>query len=75
MTPQPIAYVHAPYVLCAVPRAGHWEARALLGECTVADAAGDTAEAALEALRARLALLQRPPRPLSAAGASSQARS
>lgn len=75
MTPQPIAYVQAPYVLCAIPRAGQWEARALLGECTVADAAGETAEAAIEALRARLLLLQRPARLRSAAPSSSQARS
>lgn len=71
----PIAYVHAAYVLCAVPARDGWRARAMLGECTVADGEGPTAEAALDAVRRALGRLRPQPAPRPAGRASSQASS
>jgi hypothetical protein len=58
-----IAYAHSAYVLCAVPARQGWHARAMLGECTVADAEGPTAEAALERLESALDRLRGQPGP------------
>lgn len=70
-----IAYAHAAYVLCAVPAREGWQARALLGECTVAGAEGPTAEAALERVKSVLDRLPRQPGPASRPRASSQTSS
>jgi hypothetical protein len=68
-----IAYAHAAYVLCAVPAREGWQARAMLGECTVADAEGPTAEAALERVKSVLDRLPRQTAPDARSRASSQA--
>lgn len=68
-----IAHAHAGYVLCAVPTGNGWQARALLGECTIAGAEGPTAELALERVKAALERLLRQPPPASRGRASSQA--
>lgn len=70
-----IAYAHAGYVLCAVPTGKGWQARALLGECTIAAAEGPTAELALERVKIALERLPRQPVPASRGRASSQASS
>lgn len=69
-----IAYPHAAYVLCAVPAPDGWRARALLGECTVADAEAPTAEAALAEVRSAVDRLSGQPA-VPAGRASSQASS
>jgi hypothetical protein len=68
-----IAYAHSAYVLCAVPARDGWHARAMLGECSVAQAEGPTAEAALERLKRALDRLPRQPAPGIPSRASSQA--
>lgn len=70
-----IAYAHSAYVLCAVPAREGWHARAMLGECTVADAEGPTAEAALERIKSALDQLRAQQSPSAPSHPSNQARS